>query len=468
MSTAIVPYDDAVAPRGIVRYLGGGVGVDIRLEQTERRSADRQYSMRLVSAACAISARLYGVKRDGTEVDLAAIDVAPYSVGRAAVPLVRSRRPFEHVYIELTGEDLQLSLEAPQLASPARRRFPIAALLAAGTVAAAAGAGLTLALPQTPAFAVPATATAGTVAHIPYTTHGLAATSFVARVGGDSPFAGGRLVQARGEIALALPATAADKKVTVELTTAGWYGPLTHAASFSVAARAAMPSIARVGALSARRERIGGTETILASYLAVADDGHVSVLDRHGKLVARAPFTRTGTQRITLPPHAAAAALDVRLNVRRGASSASASVSLPAAAVATVPRRVATAQVAAAAVAPAVSTVAAAPSNDDVPEAVTPANDGSVAADDPFVIVGQPAAGQRMTVSIRRNLPAMQLRLEDETGTVLDQVNVGAADRTVMLRVPGATMTRTYYVTCMYGAEGGQEVVVRSVRVPAL
>ncbi|HTJ26148.1 MAG TPA: hypothetical protein VMA36_08285 [Candidatus Limnocylindria bacterium] len=461
MTAAIVPYGGTSPSRGIVRYLSGGVAVDIRLEKARRGGANVNYAMRLASAEQAVSARLYGMRRDGTEVDLGAMDVAPFSIGQAVIPIGTARRPFEHVYLELVGEDLQLALEAPQARRPTRRGPAVAVLLFAGALAATGGAGLTFALPQPPAFAVPSTATAGTVARIPYTTHGFAATSYVARAGDDPPFAAGPVPQARGEIALALPPEMADKTVTIQLRTAGWYGPLDREASFRVVQPAAVrmltPVIARVGALSARRERIGDAETVLASYLAVADDGHLSVLDQHGKVVAQAPFSRGGTQRIALPAKVAALPLELRLDVRRGASSASAAVSLPAQGARALPP----------AVAPVVSTVARPPSVDDAPEAVTSADDVTVSADDPFVVVGAPVGGRTMTLSIRRNLPAMQLRLEDETGTVLDQVNVGATDRTAALHAPAATTTRTYYVTCTYGADGGQEVVVRSVRVAA-
>jgi hypothetical protein len=465
VSTALEPYAGP-QPNGIVRYLGSGVAVDIRLDTGRGRARVAQYAMRMAASEHAVSARLYGVEADGTANDLGAIDVGPHSTTRALVPLPRAERArYEHVYLELVGQDLHLLVEAPHLigARP-NRLLRTAVALAAVTVGAIGGAALTFALPQTPAFAVPSSAIAGALVRVPYTTHGIGSWSYLARADDGSELGGGPLPRARGEIAFALPPNIANEKVTVLVRGRSMFGLREHEASFSVTPAPVLTMaapVARIGAFTARRERLGDVETILASYLAVGNGGQLSIVDPNGKLVARAAFTHTGTQRVTLPASVARAALSVRLDVRRGASLASAAVGLPAALPGLVAPRVP--QIADAG-GPLVATPRAA---DALPEAVTPADDRSTAAGDPFIVVGTPRAGEALRLAIHRNFPGMQIRLEDDAGTVLDQITVGAGTSAVALRLPGALVARTYYVNCTYGSENGEEVVVRSIRVAA-
>jgi hypothetical protein len=464
VSTAIEPYKGP-QPKEVVRYLGGGVAVDIRLDSGRRRARAAQYAMRLAASEHAVSARLYGVERDGSSRVLGGIEVGPYSTGSAMVPLPRAERAhYKHVYVELLGQDLHLLVEAPQLGGTRPNRLlRTAVALGAVTIAALGGAALTFVLPQTPAFAVPSSASAGTLARVPYATHGIGTWSYLARAADGSELGEGPLPRTRGEIAFALPPKVANQKVTVLVRGRSMFGVREREASFPVTPApvlAIAAPIARVGSLTARRERLGNVETILASYLAVGNGGQLSIVDPNGKLVARAAFTHTGTQRVTLPASVANAALNVRLDVRRGASLASAAVGLPALAAPILSD-----------VVPMVDAgqtlVAAAPGPDEVPEAVTPADDRSTAADDPFVVVGTPRAGQVLRLAIRRNFPGMQIRLEDDAGTVLDQTTVPAGASAVALRLPGALTPRTYYVNCTYGSQNGEEVVVRSVRVAA-
>jgi hypothetical protein len=151
-----------------------------------------------------------------------------------------------------------------------------------------------------------------------------------------------------------------------------------------------------------------------------------------------------------------------------GSSLASAAVGLPAASVPGVLQGSLGAQNPI--VAPGVTPLTAAeapPSISQAPEAVTPAGDRLTSADDPFVVVGIPLASQPIRLAIRHNFPGMRLRLEDDAGTVIDEVAVAPSATALSLRTPAATTARTYYITSTYGSQNGQEVVVRSVRVSA-
>ena len=474
MTAALVPYREERRSGSLVRYLSGGVAVDIRLSADSRKGGVR-YSMRLAAAKTAVAVRLYGVEENGATSDLGALDVAPFSIGRSIVPLQRAeRRRYESVFLELVGDDLHLVVEAPRAPERRSRRvlYTFMALAATG-LAAVGGAALAVVLPQPPAFSVPSTTTAGVTVRVPYTTHGIARWSYAASLNDGSELAAGPLERDRGEIALALPPRLANNTVTVHVRGTGIFGVLDRVASFPVtpvpAVRGVIPSIARVGAFTARRERLGNAETVLASYLAVGSAGQLSLLDHSGKVVARAPFSHAGTQRLTVPASAASSVLTARLDVRLGTSLASAAVGLPAAAAAAVPPGAPATQNPLATAAPAAVATAGqgSPAIAEAPEAVTPAGDSSSSADDPFVVVGIPLAGQPIRLAIRHNFPGMQLRLEDDAGTVIDEVTVGSSTSAVSLRAPSATTARTYYISGTYGSDSGQEVVVRSVRVSA-
>lgn len=475
MSAALVPSREERRSSSLVRYLSGGVAVDIRLSADARKGGMR-YSMRLAAAKTSVAVRLYGVEGNGATTDLGALDVAPFSIGRSMVPLQRAeRRRYESVFLELVGDDLHLVVEAPR--TPERRSWRVLytfVTLAATGLAAVGGAALAVVLPQPPAFSVPSTTTAGVTVRLPYTTHGIARWSYVASLNDGSELAAGPLERNRGEIALVLPPRLANNTVTVHVRGTGVFGVLDRVASFPVTpivpVRGVIPSIARIGALTARRERFGDVETVLASYLAVGNSGQLLLLDQSGKVVARAPFTHAGTQRLTVPASAASSALTARLDVRLGSSLARAAVGLPAAFVPAVPSGPLVAGSSIVAPSGALAPGAAgdgSPTNAEAPEAVTPAGDSSTSADDPFVVVGIPLAGQPIRLAIRHNFPGMQLRLEDDAGTVIDQITVGSGASAVSLRAPGASVARTYYITGTYGSENGQEVVVRSVRVSA-
>ncbi len=455
MTTAIQPYRGGdSAP--LVRLATAGVAAEIRLDGCER------YELRMASEHEDVTARLVATLRGGEVVELGALAIPCGSAVATRFPIVLlDRKRIEHVHFEISGsESLRIRVEAPQ--PPARFRLPVAfratGAMLLGASVVGGGVAAAFALPQPPALAAPSRAVAGETARIAYATHGLGARTFAATRDDGMRLAGGNLADRRGEITFALPPSAANHRVDVELKLRGPLGAVSGTSSFAVTTPVAPtvitepPPVARIAAFAAHRERYGGMETVLASYLAVAESGVLTISNEHGRVIARGPFAHVGTQRIALPPDAQASALTARLEVRRGASRASSSVGLPPAVLPVVPRPDE---------APA--------SANDVPEAVTPADDKAAVAssDDPVAVLGNPVAGRPFSVSIRTASSGMRLRLEDDAGNAVADVAVPPGQRTVSLAAPESTTTRTYYLTCSYGNGNTQEVVVRSVRVSA-
>ncbi|MBV8580486.1 MAG: hypothetical protein JOZ86_07600 [Candidatus Eremiobacteraeota bacterium] len=210
------------------------------------------------------------------------------------------------------------------------------------------------------------------------------------------------------------------------------------------------PSAARIAAFSAHRDLIAGGESVLVSYLAVATTGTATVTDPQGNAVARASFSREGTTRIPIPHGLETRMLTVRLDVRRAASHAYATLDLQPLAVP------------AAVVPPAtVNAASAATATMRTTSTVPPADAGT----EPFAVVGAPLAGRPLTIAIRGQVARMHLRLEDSTGLALDEVDVPPTATAIALRTPPAAAPRIYYLTCTYDTGAGEEVLVRAVSV---
>lgn len=450
--TAILPYGSRDAAP-LVHLAAHGIAADVSLSRNSR------YDLRLAAEFDEVSARLVGTTRTGEIVDLGELSVPPGSAGASRFPLaVRSRAPIEHVYLEIAGGGLRLRVEAPP--PPRRRVFgPLSLRIAAGSagvVCVVAGALLAVAVPQAPTLVTPGFAVAGEVARLGYATHGFGTASFRATSEDGRPLGAGVLNEASGEIAVAIPRSSAHRRVKVALRVRGPLRDVSRTVSFAVVAPpsriAPALSLARIAAFSVRRDRDGANGGILASYLAVADRGVLTVSDDHGRALARAPFSHTGTQRLALPAGSDAGALVARLDVRRDGTAATASMVLPAA-----PVPAAIAPLAAPDDGPAVNE---APASVDDPGTTATSSGG-----DPIAIVGKAVAGRPFTVAIRTAATAMRLRLEDDAANAVAETAVRPGARSVSLVAPASTVARTYYLTCSYSNGTSQEAIVRSVRV---
>jgi hypothetical protein len=463
--TAIVPLRLPDETR-LVRFASGGVAADVRLNE-DGRGRSTSYALHLAAAEEAVSGRLVGVLASGDVVELGSLEVAPGSVGgsRFAVALGGGTR-FTGVFLEIRSGLMTLRVAAPQLLAPRKPRALYAGVAVAvvSVVAVAAGAALTPFLPGMPLLATPGHAVAGELVTLPYETRGLGAASFSATLDDRTPLAAGGLAAARGEIAVAIPQSAAHKRVSVVLEQRSPFGRMERIASFPVAAPPppahTVASAARVVVFSARRERGSAGESVLASYLAVGDGGTLAVTNAHGRIVASAPFSHRGTQRLTLPGTVALEPVLVRLTVGLGSQHATAAVDLPPAL-----------PMAAVPVAPPKTDAAGADQlpTDQLPESVAAADDQAATApggSETVAVIGQPIAGRPFIVQIRAPASAMRLRLEDDAGSVIEDVAVPDGARRVTLTAP-AGGGRTYYLTCTYGRGNAQEVVVRSIRVRA-
>ena len=435
----------------IVQFAADGLAADVRVQRVDRRGRAHVYAIRLASAEADAFGRLVGTLPSGEIVELGDVAVGRGSIGSARLTVITPRGGYDGVYLEIRSERVLLRVEAP---NPSRRRrvHPLVAggaLVAFGTLSLAAGS-LAFAVPQTPLVQAAGNATAGSAVQVSYAARGLGSASYAARYDDGAVIASGTLPSTAGEIALPLPAGAANRRVSVAVSLRGPLGDAAGMTTFAVAPPPRVAGVpARVISLAARRDPAASGETVLASYLAVGDGGNVVVQDGRGRIIATAPFAHVGTTRLTVGNEYRDQPLTARLSVERGSSRAVASVALPAAG--------APAQPSPAAANPA-------PPDPDVPEGVTPLEPARAGATvGMLALEGRAVAGATLRLRVMAHRAPMTVELQNASGETLaeQEIAAGATRAAIALPAEGGT----YFLVLHYQRDGGEETVVRSLRV---
>jgi hypothetical protein len=246
-------------------------------------------------------------------------------------------------------------------------------------------------------------------------------------------------------------------------------GPFGHQTQTVVASVLPNPAAApaRVVSLEAHREIYAGVTSILVSYMAVADGGHVQVIGANGKVLASAPYSPGGTTRLALPVPAPPddEALETVLTVKRGAAQATASVEIPPAGTLSPALLGALSP----AMLHALAAQAAGASQAMVPGATSAGAATALApapASDPFAFKARQISGDTFDVTIRRNLPDMHLALQDATGVSLEEHDVPEGAASVTFTAPSVAAAANYFIACTYSrSDSSEETLVRSLRV---
>lgn len=463
--TALVPVSSGEdAP--LVSLVTGRVAAMIRVDGVDAKKRLTWYVIRLAGADGTVTGRVIGVYRNGNEVELNRLEIAGGAIGesRFSVPHLRGDG-LTNMYLDLCSTDLALRVEAPPPIFAHAPRAPRAVragfvLVLAGALAAGGGV-FASALPRPALVAAPAFAAAGDTVQIAYTTRGVGTASYAARSDDGRTLSAAPLTATSGNFSFLVPRELVRRRIDVRIDLRGPLGNATGETGFSVVPAIAMlppapPRTARVAAFSAHSAEGDGTPAVLASYLAIADSGMLTVTNATGRVVGRGPFSRGGTTRIALAPGASGGPLVARIEVRRGASRASSEIGLP--------------PLGAPHGSPPIATAAAAshvaPTPDEAPISADDAPAGDAAAgDEPFAVQGPAVAGRPITIVMRRAMAGMHLRLADSGGVTVAEVSVPFGAQRVSLVPPPAARARTYYLSCTFGAGNSEESAVRSIRV---
>ena len=215
----------------------------------------------------------------------------------------------------------------------------------------------------------------------------------------------------------------------------------------------ALANPARILSFAARRDDAPGGETVLASYLAVADRGTIALLDDAGTVITSGAFSRVGTIRLRVPKAFRALPMTAQITVHRGKSKAVSSVSVPPNAAQTP--------------APSPSPSPSAAGLDVAPEGITPI-DTSVAGGGLVAVDGHAVSGRPLHLSVAPQPSAMHVELQDETGTTLAESDIAAGAKHAVLQLPPASKPANYLIALHYTHNGGEETVIRTlVAAPA-
>ena len=209
-------------------------------------------------------------------------------------------------------------------------------------------------------------------------------------------------------------------------------------------------AVARIVSFSARRDPVAGGESILASYLAVADRGTLQLFDPSGKLIAEVPFAHVGTNRLAIPKAYRTVPLTAQITAHRGTTKAVSTVIVPPNSL-TLP------------------TPPAKPSADpslaaDVPgEGVTPIDGVSGGNDGMIAVEGHAVAGQTLRLRVTAQASPMHVELEDASGAVIAESEIAAGATRALLPLPASDARATYLLALHYMRNGGEETVIRTV-----
>jgi hypothetical protein len=394
--SALVPYAPALAelPRrsrrgaaSVVQFASDGVVADVRVERVDRRNGCSWYAIKLGANDTAVQGRLVGVTGRGDLDQLGCVDVAPGSIGSARFA-VTTPRSGTYRSMHLEIRSGEMLLRVDAPCPPAPKRY---------------GGWKTAAM----LFAVGAGVSCAGVASLAFAHDAKHATR---------PPVSTNVVAPKTAVAASVPAAPA-----------------------------------RVLSLSARRDESPGGETVLASYLAVADRGSIALLDSAGTVISTGPFTRVGTIRLAVPKAYRLLPMVAQITVHRGETKAVSSVSVPPNVAAT-PRPSAS---------PAAQPATAA---DDPGEAVTPLDStASGSAAGIVAVEGRTIAGRPLRLHVTPQPNAMHLELEDESGATLSETEVAPGATHAAVPLPASDSRTTYLLALHYTHNGGEETVIRTI-----
>lgn len=457
---AIVPYRAGRIERGehrgshrIAHLDSGGLALDVRVERVDKRNRCIWYALNLGSRDVDVTGRLIAVRGRNATEEVGSIVVAAGSMGSARFAVTTPRRgSYRSMYLEISSSEMMLRVDAPRPPTPSRLGpLRVAGAIVLTGLVLGGAAALPLALGHDATLSVPARAVAGTRVHLPYASTGVGSASYLALADDGTTLAEARLASAGGEITFALPARLAGHRVTVTLATRAPWNTASRSASFLVTRPqmpVAAPVVARVLSFSARRDATQAGETVLASYLAVADRGTVQLIDEAGTIVRSVPMGRVGTTRVAVPAAYRTVPLVTQLTVHRGGTRAVASVAVAP----VVPD-------------PAAATAdeAAAPADATPGEAITPIDSSSLQSGGMVSLVGRAIAGHPLKLRIVPQASPMHLELEDEGGTSIAVRDVAPASTYAELALPPSSTRATYLLAIHYTRDGGEETVIRTV-----
>ena len=429
---------------GTRAQLAGGTG-DVEgylaLAGCDKRAGTASYALRIVNqSAQPLRARMTCARLRGDSVLAYPLDVhvAPFAISETLLPIrVADVGPYDRAIVEVSGQDIAFSLEAP--APPKRRarsRFAIAAC-AAALLTAGSAFGAAAATPRIGLLAAPDRVFAGAPIDVPYAYAGVGSLQYTLQTPDGRQLAAGLAAAREGTLHFSVPANA-GRDITLSVRLSGPFGNREQVRRIAIAAAAPKhaanaPAAPHISEFALVTPVVRAGAPLQVRYVTDARSGEIWLLDDAGRLWARAPIFADGVTTLVVPKAAAGRSVRAVMHARTGAADAVASLGvtvLPGAiesAVAETPR---------AGHAP-VLTVS--------PEAASP--------DD------------AITVAIQGEHGDARISLTDKAGNSVAQGDIPASQNALALTAPQVTGPTIYYVTASITQGVGEQTIVKKILI---
>jgi hypothetical protein len=423
---AVTPAVHGLQAKGFAALLDENRAVMAALECTRKRFSSSEFVAKIVNQAserlrCAIEGR---TRRGTVRLGPDAFWIHPQSAisVNVNVPL---RVPWRvrSLSLRMESSSVSASTQADVPTPPIVQvftAFAIAALLAAVLT----GAYL-LARPRVVAFALPSIVLAGTSATASYSLAGAGIARYDVRVG-DVRIASGEMPTGNGSITFPTALRPGAYLVTISLR-----GPLgtVHATRTLVAVARLTPQLATIQALAVDPGVAAAGAPVRVRYAARADAGTVSLVDVTGIALQSVPYRPQGISTLSAPPVEAPTQYQVRLDISRAGSQASASVGLLV-----LPQPLAT------------------------PAAVAPAH--MLTAAELLRLPARPVSARIFVVEMLSHPANLRLELENASGEPVAIQSVGPKQARVRFRAPYVASDQTFTIVASFTRGSADQVVL--------
>lgn len=443
LARVLPQYPISYGTRAQLAAAGGEVEGCLAFAGSDRRAGTANYALRIVNQTSnALRARMSCARLRGEPVRAYPLDIriAPFAVSETLLPVrLADVGPYDRAIVEVYGEDVAFSLEAP---APARRRQRsklAAAASAAALLTFGAAFGAAAATPRIGVLAAPAHAFAGSRIDVPYAFSGWAFMRYALRTSDGRQLSAGLTNAHDGTLHFSVPA-AAGKHVVVDAVVSGPFGTRSAHEAVAIAAppvkrpqAAAAP--VRIDEFSVVTPVVRAGEPMQLSYATNAHAGEIWLIDQSGRLLARAAMNPSGTATLRVPQSAAGLQARAVLHARTGTQSVLASVGvtvLPGALV----------------------------TSNSAPQAAA-----STAPPALSLSSANAAPGDTIVAALSGAHGDAQISLTDASGNVVEQADVPAGEREATFSAPTVTAAQTYYVTAQISDGAGEQTLVKPLRV---
>lgn len=325
---SVVRYAEAIIeePRSSLAFAGNDGSIIGTIEMLDRTLHAANYVVKVVNETPdPLICTWQGVRgRSASALEPSSFRIEPMAASAVtlSVPL-RVFSPFERAFVNLRSRHVSCTLETHV---PESRLYPaLKALVSAILLLLVFAAMYSVAVPRINAYAVPATALAGSNVRSAYVVSGFGEASYEVFLG-STRVASGMLPSGSGYFTFGTGNKAASYRAVLAVRGALGSQTQTRVVNVLPIARAGGDiAQALIGTFEVQNATVKSGEPIVVRYAGSASMGTVRLLDAAQIAVAQVPYTTSGTSTIVAPNVTTATPYRLELNARSGKSAQSVS-----------------------------------------------------------------------------------------------------------------------------------------------